>query len=702
LVIAGLESEFPALKSLDARPNNLPTALTSFVGRDREIAELEKLLPKSRLITLTGPGGTGKTRLALEMATRSLTDFRDGAFFVDLSPVADPALVPSAIATALGAQEETEGTPLDRVRDHLADKELLLWVDNFEHVTDALPAVGEILRATPSVKVLVTSRIALRLPGEQEFPVPPLLLPDPASLPDLASLSQFEAVALFVDRARGVRPDFEVTNESAPAVAEICARLDGLPLAIELAASRVRLLSPQEILPRLERRLALLISRSPHVAERQRTLRGAIAWSYDVLDEPERRLFAQMSAFAGGATVDAVQAVIAPNGATDALERLSSLVEKSLLRRTESAAGESRFTMLETIREFAAERLEEEGAQETTRRHGEFFLTFAEEAGPHLTAQDQAGWLDRCEREHDNIRTALRWAIDSRKSEIALRIGAALWRFWQQRGHLREASRWLDEALAIPGAPRDSTRAEALIAAGGLAYWRKDYLKTERHYTEALEIYRLLGDRRGEMHALYNAAFIPLMTEGDTDRAIALNEEVRSLARELGDRAMVGQASGAIGYARFIEGDYEGAAPPLEESLALSRELGDLFHEADDLVSLGQVNRMSGAFDRAWRYYSEGLVLLRQAGNLPMIVSVLQQLSALSAAEGNHEKAARLWGAASAAEERIGGAAPRTLSRVGDPAAEAAKALGRDAVEALVAEGRAMDLEKALAYALES
>ena len=700
LVIEDLDSEFPVLKTLDARPNNLPTALTSFVGREREIDDVQKALSGARLVTLTGPGGTGKTRTALEVAARALVDFADGAFFVDLSPIADPALVPSAIATVLGAKEEPGGTTLDAAKTHLAEKELLLVLDNFEQIVEAAPAVDEILHAAPKVKVLVTSRNVLHIPGEREFPVPPLELPDPADLPDLETLSQYEAVALFIDRARAVRPDFEVTNESAPAVAEICARLDGLPLAIELAASRVRSLSPQEILPRLEQRLALLTTKAPSLPERQRTLRGAIDWSHELLDDGERALFARLSVFAGGSTVDAAEAVA--GGDADVLDGLASLLEKSLLRRTETAGGETRFAMLETIREFARERLDEDpDAKATARRHAEFFVAFAQEAEPHLEAEDQAQWLDRCEREHDNIRTALRWAIDSGELTLAESMAAPLWRFWQQRGHLREGRRWLDEILAMPG-EADATRAAALSAAGSVAYWQSDWDAMKRHYADALATYQEIGDRRGEMLARYNSAFIPMMAEGDADEAYAQFEKVLKIARELGDLRIIGRASGAMAYSSFMKSDYEAAIGPLEESMEFSRRAGDQFHVGDSLQSMGQVYRMMGDLPGARRYYHQALDLHEEVGNLPMIVAVLHMLSATASAEGDHQRAARLWGAAEAAWDEVGGGAPHPLMRLGDPVAAAEEALGRETVGELLAEGRAMDLEKAVAYARES
>jgi predicted ATPase/class 3 adenylate cyclase len=474
LAVEGLPAEFPPLRSLDARLTTFPLQLSSFVGRDHEVEAVTALVHDHRLVTLTGPGGTGKTRLGLEVARRMLPEFPDGAVFVDLSPIADPTLVPSAVAQALGLQEQAEKSPVESARAYLRELRILLVIDNFEHVLESTPVVEEVLGAGEGVYVLVTSRIALRLYGEEEFAVPTMELPDPTRLPDIAGLSRYEAVALFIERARSARRDFSVTQENAPAVAEICVRLDGLPLAIELAAVRVRVLSPGAILARLGHRLPLLTGGSRNLPERQRTLRGAIAWSHDLLEEPQRRLFAALSVFAGGATLDAAEAVANPNGelGMDTLDGVAFLADQSLLRRTEGPGEEVRLGMLETVREFAAERLAETNADEITRRHAEYFLKLSVEGKPHFTGADAVEWLDRFQREHDNVRTALRWAIDHAEVETALRLVGSLWRFWFQRGHLIEGYRWAREAVALSGVEAlPGALAAAELAAGGLAYW---------------------------------------------------------------------------------------------------------------------------------------------------------------------------------------------------------------------------------------
>jgi predicted ATPase/class 3 adenylate cyclase len=397
VVAEGIETEFPPLRTMGARPNNLPVQLTSFIGRGRELEEVMAALESTRLLTLTGPGGSGKTRLAIRTAQELLPRLEDGAFFVALAPISDPALVVPTMAQALGVSEKADRAPLDALTDHLQHSDVLLVLDNFEQVLDAAGEVGQLLTTTERLRVLATTREPLGLSGEREYPVPPLGLPDVDALPSLDALSQFEAVRLFVDRATAVKPDFAVTNENAPAVAEICARLDGLPLAIELAAARVKILTPQSILQRLEHSLGFLAVGTRDVPNRQRTLRDAIAWSHDLLDPEEAALFARLSVFRGGFSLEAVERVGNPADelGIDTLEGVASLANKSLARQAETGTDEPRFFMLETIREFAAERLAASAdAEEIARRHAAFFLDLAERAEPELTGPDQIRWLN--------------------------------------------------------------------------------------------------------------------------------------------------------------------------------------------------------------------------------------------------------------------------------------------------------------------
>ncbi|MDP8931409.1 MAG: AAA family ATPase [Actinomycetota bacterium] len=482
LDIAGLPREFPPLRSLDSHRNNLPLQLSSFVGRERELAQIRKLLEENRLLTLTGPGGSGKTRLALQLAAAVSEEFEGGVYFVPLASVNDPDLVASTIAQSLGLAEATwprttgplpggeTRSALDRLMEHLRDREVLLVLDNFEQVLPAAALVTTLLEASPRLKVVVTSRAVLRLYGEHEYPVPPLGLPDPNHLPDLGALTQYEAVALFVQRATAVRPGFTVTNHNAPAIAEICARLDGLPLAIELAAAQIRLLTPEAILARLGSRLRLLVSGPRDLPKRQQTLRETIDWSYELLEASEQRLFARLAVFVAGWSLEEAEAVCGPPEelGMEVFEGLSSLAEKSLVVVREDSP-EPRFAMLETIREFALERLADGGEEEQQRRrHAETYLALAERAEPELVGPERRRWLDRLEREHDNFRSALAWSIQQGEVGTALRLVGALWRLWQARGYLGEGRRWTEEALQLPGAESNArVLAKALAAAGG-------------------------------------------------------------------------------------------------------------------------------------------------------------------------------------------------------------------------------------------
>ncbi|HEY8845048.1 MAG TPA: hypothetical protein VIM24_00170, partial [Candidatus Limnocylindrales bacterium] len=469
LVVEGLQTEFPPIRSLDRRPNNLPTQLTSFVGRDVELGEAARLLETTRLLTMTGPGGTGKTRLSLQLAASVAERFPDGIWFVALEPVRDPGLVAATILTTLGLVESGGRAARDVLVEWLAPKQALLVLDNFEQVIDGAAVVTDLLRGAPRLAAIVTSRAPLRVSGEQEYPVPGLPSPrDVLALSDLekmnlpagdrrldaASATAFEAVRLFIARARAVRPDFQVTNENAPSVAGIAARLHGMPLAIELAAARVKLLSPDAILDRLEHQLGVLASGSRDLPERQQTLRAAIAWSHDLLDDGERRLLARLSVFVGGCELDSADAVCGParelGSGLDVLDGLTALADQSLVR-AEEVDGETRFRMLDTIREFAAERLTESGERdEIERRHSATFLVLAETVTPRLTGDDQRRWLGRLERDHDNIRAVLDRAVAAGDGSTAIRLGFAMWRYWQKRGHLAEARRRLQQMAEAP------------------------------------------------------------------------------------------------------------------------------------------------------------------------------------------------------------------------------------------------------------
>jgi predicted ATPase/class 3 adenylate cyclase len=699
LVIEGLPTDFPPPQTLDARPNNLPLQLTSFVGRREVITEVRRLLGRTRVLTLTGAGGTGKTRLALQVAGEVLTEFKDGVFITDLSTVSDPALVPSGVAQALMVPEVPGRPILEAVKDHLRDRELLLVVDNFEQVAEAGPVIEELLTAAPRLKVMVTSRVVLSIRGEQEYLVPPLEPPDPERLPTLAALSQFEAVALFIDRATAVKSDFEVTNENAPAVAEITARLDGLPLAIELAATRAKLLSPQQMLDRLEKSMAILSSRVRTVPERQRTLRDAIAWSHDLLAAAERRLFARLSVFTGGWTLESAEAVCDPEElGLDALEGLTSLVDQSMVRRTETPQGDTRFSMLETIREFARGQLESGGDfDRIRRRHAEHYLGLAVEAEPHLTAEDQRDWLDRCDTEHPNIRAALRSAINAGEADRAQTSAAALWRFWQQRGHLAEGRRWFEEILAMPSG-RTPARARALIGAGGIAWWRQDRVAAGAFYEEALAIERELGDPARTAEALYNLAFF--VAGDDFEAGARMLDESLDLFRQAGDERGVAQVLPMLVMRDAKADNWDRVIAGLEEAVATWRRLGDRLHLAFDLVWLAYANGRVGRRAEGRSAALEALTLFREADNPTGMGIALIDLAFLATWDGRHVDAVKLAGAYESLRERVGGP-PGAIGGImeGDPAAEARTHLSEDAAGRAWEEGRAMSLEEAVALA---
>ncbi len=677
LVIESLPADFPPPQTLDARPNNLPLQLTSFVGREEEIAEVRRLLGPTRLLTLTGAGGTGKTRLALQVAAEILTEYRDGSFFVDLSSVTDPALVPSVVAQALGVPEVAGRPLLEAVKTHLHDKELLLVLDNFEQVAEAGPVIEELLTGAPKLRILVTSRIVLSLRGEQEYLVPPLQPADPERLPDLPTLRQIEAVLLFTQRALAANPRFRVTEQNAPAVAEITSRLDGLPLAIELAATRTKVLTPQQMLPRLQKRLSILTSGARTLPERQRTLRGAIAWSHDLLDDAERRLFARLSVFTGGWTLESAEAVCHPEElGLDALGGLTSLVDKSL---EQLAAGVD----LEPV----------------LRRHAEHYLDLAAEAEPHLTADDQGEWLDRCDLEHPNIRAALRWAIEAEEADRAQEAAGALWRFWQQRGHLAEGRRWFEELLAMPsGQGQTRARAKALIGAGGIAWWQQDRAAAGASYEEALAIERKLGDPARIAEALYNLAFV--VAGDDLDAAARLLEESLDLFRRVGDERGVAQVLTMLVMRDAQADKWPPVVASLEEVVVIWRRLGDRLHLAFDLLWLAFAYGRLGRRREARSAAVEALDLFREADNATGIGIALTDLAFLATWEGRHQDAIRLAGASESLRERVGGP-PGAIGGLleGDPVAEARAHLTEDVAQRAWEEGLTMGVDEAIALA---
>jgi predicted ATPase/class 3 adenylate cyclase len=653
-----LEDEFPPVRSIESRTTNLPQPLTTFVGRRRQLDEIGDAVRQSRLVTLSGPGGTGKTRLSIAAGAELLPEFEDGVWFVPLAPVTDPALVMSVVAEVVGIPEDAGRMPLESVAKHLRSMHALLILDNLEQVVQVAGDVGQLLNETEQLRILTTSREPLGVHGEREYPVPPLGLPDPEALPSLDGLGQYEAVALFIQRAATVKPGFEVTNENAPAVAEICTRLDGLPLAIELAAARVKILSPRDILRRLERSLSILGGGGRDRPSRQQTLRDAIAWSHDLLDDEERGLFAHLSVFAGPFDLDAADAVAGVDEG-DAFEGVASLVNKSLLRQIETPGGDTRFLLLETIRSFAADRLRERPeATDVHRRHADHFIALAERAAPLLLGDEQVRWLDALTEDLGNLRAATTWAEEAGDLDRALRLGASLWRFWQMRGHLREGREVLERLLAAAGDVDPAVRAGALEAAGGLAYWTADMHGAERNYSACLEVRRDLGDRKEIAEATYNLAFAFGMRTGgeqDLERALGLIDESLALFRELGDEQGTAKALWGMGDMLYEADRIEEAEGPLVESLEVHRRLGNRFDEAWALFILGLARQKLGRSPEARADLRRSLELLAEAGDTSGVPLALGGLAAIAADEKEWQRAVRLAAAAQTLEEVGGG-----------------------------------------------
>jgi predicted ATPase/class 3 adenylate cyclase len=731
LTVEGLPGEFPALRTVDARPSNLPSSVTTFIGRDRELGEAQRLLRSARLLTVSGPGGIGKTRFAIELAQRAAVDFPDGTFFVPFEPVDDPRLVPGTIAHAVGVVETGVRQPIELLSEHLAGQRVLLILDNFERLTAAAPVVADLLRAAPGLRFVVTSRSILRLSGEQEFPLDGLGVPaDPDRLtPEQrtgragaiarthvpADLIQFDAVRLFVERAQTARSSFVLIDENAATVALIVARLDGMPLAIELAAARVRLLQPDAILARLERQFELLASTARDVPERQRTLRGAIAWSYDLLDEPSRHLLERLACFVGGWDLETAERVCGPADelGVDVFDGIAELADHSLVRRSE-AGDETRFSMPDTIQAFAIERLTARGEDdEIRRRHAEAFAALAELALPELSGEDQRRWLERLERDHDNFRAALTWAVEAPVPAIAMGLGFRLWRFWQKRGHLQEARRRLDDIASKPWAADDpAAEARLLEALGGVAYWQGDLVTALEPYRRALELWRGIGDQREVANALYNLAFTYNMDANnqivapmyDLRYGRGLLEEALDIYRELGDQHGIGNVLWAIGSADMFANESERALPIFVEARDAFKASGDRTMEAWALHMTGVVNVQLKDFAAADDSFRHALRHFLAAGDITGQALILEDYATLALSAGEKERGIRLWASSRRIQETLGaGLVQAQIDSTGQQAwldPEPGDATPERRAE-LEAEGRSWTLEETLAYATD-
>ncbi|MDQ3707447.1 MAG: tetratricopeptide repeat protein [Chloroflexota bacterium] len=702
--IAGIAPQQAALPVA----TNLPAPLTPFVGRETEVARVRSMLWRTgvRLVTLTGPPGIGKTRLGLAVAASLHQDHEHGAHFVPLDALRDPALVAATIAQTLDVEETPGATIEAALHAYLRDKRLLLLLDNFEQVAEAAPAIAEILAASPGVKVLVTSRTPVHLYGEHEFPVPPLPLPDLEST-DRTALAQNPAITLFVQRAQAVQPDFELDPANAPFVAEICVRLEGLPLAIELAAARSKLFAPRLMLARLANRLDLLKGGPVDRTARQQTLEGAIAWSYDLLDEREQALFRCLGVFAGGFSVEAVEAVRAgTSNQTNTLEELERLAGKSLLLHN-GAGDEPRFSMLETLREYAMKRLVESGeAAEVQQRHANYYLALAEQAESELRGPQQLAWVERLEQEHSNLRAALEWSLTPQGNlDVGLRMAAALHIFWWTRNYLSEASDWLARVLGRQEEGPTLVRTKALNAAGTIALFRGDYSQARGFYQQCLDgrrelLGRGIGDMRGIAGALGNLGLVAWNLE-DYEQAYALNKESLEILRELGDKHGMARSLTGLGAIAYSQGNHAEAMTAYTEALQLFEEFGDRQSVAMMRNNLGEIALAQANLSEATAYFKDAMLLLKEIGNKAGVAGCLDGLAQVAAAAGRPEQAARLFGAADAITRATGEAVPvANRAEYTQTVAGVRDSLGERAFETAWVLGREMSLEEAVAYAL--
>ncbi|MCI0553195.1 MAG: tetratricopeptide repeat protein [Anaerolineae bacterium] len=645
-----LPSDFPPLKSLDNFPHNLPLQVTSFIGREKEMTEVKRLLWDSRLVTLTGPGGTGKSRLSLQIAADFLELYPDGAWLVELAPLADPALLPQTVANVLGIRESSGHPIMSLLTDHLRTKELLLILDNCEHLVEACAQlVDTLLKACPHILILASSREVLGIAGEATFRVPSLSTPDARRLPSFETLTQYEAVRLFIERAEMALPGFTVTKDNAPAIAQICYRLDGIPLAIELAAARVQVLRIEQIAARLDNRFRLLTGGSRTALPRHQTLRSLIDWSYDLLPQPERALLGRLSVFAGGWSLEAAEAICIGDGIEpdEVLDLLIQLVNKSLVNSDHAQSAEARYRLLETIRQYARDKLLEAGGGERIRdQHLEFFLKLAERAEPELRGPNQVTLLDMLENELDNLRAALEWALEC-NIEKGLRLASSLMWLWHLRGHASEGIEWLERALNVQAKEGDAdplprTRAKALQMNGLLTVFQSNPGGALPLLEESLKLYKELGPagRQGMAYSLWGLGTVATY-QGNTAKAKALSEESLALFRELGDKFGTTEALNTLGDIALTEGDYEQARKLWEESLAIKRERGDKDGIAFSLAQLGNIAFLEGDYKRATPFYEEASILFREVGNQSFASAAFYSLGETAWAQGDYEHAAK-------------------------------------------------------------
>ncbi len=683
--------------------SNLPTTFTSLIGRDKDIAAVQDYLthPDIRLVTLIGAPGIGKTRLSIASGRELLAEFSDGVFFVALAPLDQPSLISSAIAQALGYVEKSDLPAEKHLMEGIGNKRMLLVLDNCEHlIDDVAPLASSLLSACSRLKILTTSREALRIPGEWLYSVPALDIPKVSSGVDMETISEFPALVLFAERSRAARSDFALNAKNIRAVAAICSQLDGLPLAIELIAARVKTLSIEQIAARLDARFALLTSGSRIVPSRQQTLRATLDWSYELLTETERELFRQLSVFAGGFTLEALESVALLDSDQSILDALSRLVDKSLV--IVEQGDNVRYQLLETIRQYAGEKLQESGhARWAQDRHLAYFLMYAEKAEPLIFSAEQRAWTNRLEIEHDNLRAALRWSLESDQAKAGLQMAGALAWFWHNNGHLGEGIRWIEKMLTYDQGVRGTEQAKALRASSLISRDMGDYIRARAFAESSLKLYRDIGDNQGVGLALIDLG-ATLHYGGKEEEAIEALEESLRLLRASGERWGIAYALVWLGDTWFRMGEIERAATSWEESLRLTQELGDYSLLAWSLGGLADVARLRREYNRAIAMFKESLKLYRELGNKSEPPFTLEALGLAAAAMGESEHAARLWGAAAAWREAIN--EPLSLTYQRDYAASVTLArtqLGEEAYASAWSEGHAMSPEQAIALAFE-
>jgi predicted ATPase/class 3 adenylate cyclase len=710
LLYPDLPSDFPPLRSLQAFTNNLPVQSTSFIGRESEMEEVKRLLDTTHLLTLTGAGGCGKTRLALQVAVELLEAYSDGVWLVELAVLTDPTLVAQTIATALELREEANRPLVQTLTDYLKPKTLLLILDNCEHLVETCAQLADtLLRSCPRIKLLVTSREALNIAGETTYRIPSLVQPDPKALPiagkELVSvLAEYDAVRLFVERARAHRSDFALHRQNGPAVAEVCSRLDGIPLAIELAAARVKVLTAEQIAARLDDRFKLLTGGNRTALPRQQTLRALIDWSYDLLSEQEQVLLRRLSVFTGGWTLESAEQVCAGKDieAWQVLDALTALVDKSLVIFEERAEGAGRYRLLETIRQYSLERLSDTEEETLLRnRHRDFFLALAERAEPQLIGPEEGTWLARLEAEHENLRVVLercRTVEDS--AEAGLRLAAALWRFWDVRGYFSEGRREMEDFLGRCGEAPASLRARSHNITGMLSDMQGDYGSARHHYGQSVALWQEASDELRMSAALNNLA-VTARKEGSLQEARATHERALAIRRKLGRKSYIAASLGNLGIVMRDLGDYETARTLLEESLQMNRELEERSVLAHMIGYLGTIAWHQGDYAKARLCFAEGLTSSVDLNYRLGIMQHLEGFARIAAVQAQPIKAARLWGAAEVLSQAIEAPIPASeRAEYERNIAIVRTALGEEAFAAAWTEGRAMTVEQAITYAL--